>query len=286
MIEIVAPSTSEVAISNNQENIYLQVISQATNESRESEEKNSSLNEEVHDEIESSDNKESQDSSFTEPSSTTMTEEDALKVEKALEHLKTALLQSQSESLHETSHQSNVSNQAFKTYPLEDEAIKVSALSYEGESEKVVPLSSTVDEDLEDETDLVFKDFRQTFYSVTAGEVQVGYGLTYLDDAVKIIDNVMHYYDDEYEWIPIVAVNIDEILELGLNEQGIPSYYGTILEITYPEGLTQHAIVLDACGACSWDNRIDLWVYDHDYQHDILGIEYRIVRKGFSEDDE
>ena len=132
----------------------------------------------------------------------------------------------------------------------------------------------------------MFKDYRQTFYSVTAGEVKVGYGLTYQDDSIKVIDNVMHYYDDEYEWLPIVAVNIDEVLEVGLNERGIPNYYGTILEITYPKGDVQKAIVLDACGACRRHNRIDLWVYDHDYQHDITGIEYRIVREGFKDDKE
>lgn len=137
-----------------------------------------------------------------------------------------------------------------------------------------------------DETDSVYKDYRQTFYSVESGEVKVGYGLKYDDSQIKNIDNVMHYYDDEYEWLPIVAVNIDEVLEVGLNERGVPNYYGTILEITYPEGGTQKAIVLDACGACSWDNRIDLWVYSHDYEHDVKGIEYRVIREGFKEDDE
>ncbi|WP_235069821.1 hypothetical protein [Turicibacter sp. TJ11] len=146
--------------------------------------------------------------------------------------------------------------------------------------------STDVMSDVVEETEEVFRDYRQTFYSVTSGEVKVGYGITYQDDDVMVIDNVMHYYDDEYEWLPIVAVNIDEVLAVGLNERGIPNYYGTILEITYPEGETQKAIVLDACGACSWDNRIDLWVYDQDYQHDIKGIEYRIVREGFRENEE
>lgn len=132
----------------------------------------------------------------------------------------------------------------------------------------------------------VFEDYRQTFYSVESGEVKVGYGLKYDDSQIRNIDNVMHFYDDEYEWLPIVAVNIDEVLEVGLDERGIPNYYGTILEITYPEGGTQKAIVLDACGACSWDNRIDLWVYSHDYEHDVKGIQYRVVREGFKEDDE
>lgn len=138
----------------------------------------------------------------------------------------------------------------------------------------------------EEITSPVFEDYRQTFYSVESGEVKVGYGLEYDDSQIRNIDNVMHFYDDEYEWLPIVAVNIDEVLEVGLDERGIPNYYGTILEITYPEGETQKAIVLDACGACSWDNRIDLWVYSHDYEHDVKGIQYRVVREGFKEDEE
>ena len=165
-----------------------------------------------------------------------------------------------------------------------------------GEELEITPVSTIVSTDSDEstdgvsdvveETEEVFRDYRQTFYSVTSGEVKVGYGLTYQDDDVMVIDNVMHYYDDEYEWLPIIAVNIDEVLAVGLNERGIPNYYGTILEITYPEGETQKAIVLDACGACSWDNRIDLWVYDQDYQHDIKGIEYRIIREGFKENEE
>ena len=165
-----------------------------------------------------------------------------------------------------------------------------------GEELEITPVSTIVSTDSDESTDVVsdvveeteevFRDYRQTFYSVTSGEVKVGYGLTYQDDDVMVIDNVMHYYDDEYEWLPIIAVNIDEVLAVGLNERGIPNYYGTILEITYPEGETQKAIVLDACGACSWDNRIDLWVYDQDYQHDIKGIEYRIIREGFKENEE
>lgn len=178
----------------------------------------------------------------------------------------------------------DVENQAFMLKQPSDEMVKATLLStnYSTASTEVTHVMS----ETEEETEEVFKNYRQTFYSVTAGEVKVGYGLTYQDDGVKVIDNVMHYYDDEYEWLPIVAVNIDEVLEVGLNERGIPNYYGTILEITYPEGETQKAIVLDACGACSWDNRIDLWVYDHDYQHDIKGIEYRIIREGFREDEE
>lgn len=159
-----------------------------------------------------------------------------------------------------------------------------------GEDKDIAAISMTYDSepdaDLE-ETAPVYKDYRQTFYSVQSGEVKVGYGLSYNDTEIRNIDNVMHFYDEEYqEWLPIVAVNINEVLEVGLNERGVPIYYGTILEITYPSGDAQKAIVLDACGACSRDNRIDLWVYEKDYNHDVKGIEYRVIREGFKDEDE
>ena len=80
-----------------------------------------------------------------------------------------------------------------------------------GEELEITPVSTIVSTDSDESTDVVsdvveeteevFKDYRQTFYSVTSGEVKVGYGLTYQDDDVMVIDNVMHYYDDEYEWL-------------------------------------------------------------------------------------
>ena len=127
----------------------------------------------------------------------------------------------------------------------------------------------------------VFENYRQTFYAVTNGEVKVGYGLTYQDNGIKNIDNVMHYYDEEYEWLPVVAVDIDEVLASGLDKRGVPNYYGTVLEIEYPNGVCQNAVVLDACGACSWDERIDLWLYSPDHKLDVEGIKYKVIRNGF-----
>ena len=84
-----------------------------------------------------------------------------------------------------------------------DEMVKATRLSPHSStgSSEVTYVTNEIDE----EAEVVFKDYRQTFYSVTAGEVKVGYGLTYQDDSVKVIDNVMHYYDAQYEWLPIVA---------------------------------------------------------------------------------
>ena len=265
-------SSSNVLVTNLEQNqIESQQLMNVLISTEENETQISFLNKESNDDTPSNQKQESQAlhkvNSSSEVSDIPSIEEDEAKK-------KAALNQSQNEDLEENAQQ-EVSNQAFKLSSSGDEIVKAIPLSTISNSDSTV-----------DETETVFKDYRQTFYSVTAGEVKVGYGLTYQDDSVKVIDNVMHYYDAQYEWLPIVAINIDEVLEVGLNERGIPNYYGTVLEITYPEGDTQKAIVLDACGACSWDNRIDLWVYDHDYQHDIKGIEYRIVREGFKDDKE
>ena len=272
-------SSSNVLVTNLEQNqIESQQLMNVLISTEENETQISFLNKESNDDTPSNQKQESQAlhtvNSSSEISDIASIEEDEAKKKAALANLQAALSESQNEDLEENPQQ-EVSNQAFKLSSSGDEIVKVIPLSTISNSDRTI-----------DETETVFKDYRQTFYSVTGGEVKVGYGLTYQDDSVKVIDNVMHYYDAQYEWLPIVAINIDEVLEVGLNERGIPNYYGTVLEITYPEGDTQKAIVLDACGACSWDNRIDLWVYDHDYQHDIKGIEYRIVREGFKDDKE
>lgn len=263
-------SSSNLSLTNLEEDqIESQQLIDELNGVAEKETKISFLNTESNDDLGSNPKQESQ--TFHKVSSSSQVDNlantDDVKKEVALSNLEAALSQINQEE--------DISNQSFHLNH-SDEIAKVMPISIKSSSEKLP----------EEETEVVFKDYRQTFYSVTAGEVKVGYGLTYQDDSVKVIDNVMHYYDDEYEWLPIVAVNIDEVLEVGLNERGIPNYYGTILEITYPKGDVQKAIVLDACGACRRHNRIDLWVYDHDYQHDITGIEYRIVREGFKDDKE
>lgn len=272
-------SSSNVLVTNLEQNqIESQQLMNVLISTEENETQISFLNKESNDYTPSNQKQESQAlhtvNSSSEISDIASIEEDEAKKKAALANLQAALSESQNEDLEENPQQ-EVSNQAFKLSSSGDEIVKAIPLSTISNSDRTI-----------DETETVFKDYRQTFYSVTGGEVKVGYGLTYQDDSVKVIDNVMHYYDAQYEWLPIVAINIDEVLEVGLNERGIPNYYGTVLEITYPEGDTQKAIVLDACGACSWDNRIDLWVYDHDYQHDIKGIEYRIVREGFKDDKE
>lgn len=218
------------------------------------------------------------------------------KIEKANEALQAALVSARHNTEEQSLNEDQVEETSVNESIEESEIVEASEEIMEQPS-VAVARNFTPSAEIEEETPIegqsyeteitspVFEDYRQTFYSVESGEVKVGYGLKYDDSQIRNIDNVMHFYDEEYEWLPIVAVNIDEVLEVGLDERGIPNYYGTILEITYPEGGTQKAIVLDACGACSWDNRIDLWVYSHDYEHDVKGIQYRVVREGFKEDE-
>lgn len=125
------------------------------------------------------------------------------------------------------------------------------------------------------------KDYRQTYYSVQEGERNLGAGYNVNSSEIEVINNIMNFYDNEYGYLPIVAININEVLDSGLNAQGTPNLYGSVIEIKYPNEDTQKAIVLDACGACSRASKIDLWVYNNAPSLDISGIEFKYVRKGW-----
>lgn len=128
--------------------------------------------------------------------------------------------------------------------------------------------------------------YRQTFYSVIGNnETNLGYiGLSYKE--ARNINNVMHYFDDQYGWLPVVAVDIDAVIASGKNEVGTYNIYGTVLNIDYEDGTNADAIILDACGACAEHDRIDLWVYRDDYTHDKRIEAITVVRQGFEEENE
>ena len=126
-----------------------------------------------------------------------------------------------------------------------------------------------------------YKNYRQTYYSVQEGEISLGSLYYYGHDKVKAIDNVMHFNDSEYGWIPIVAININEVYASGVNENGTPNLYGSVIEMKYNNDTTTKAIVLDACGECSRSSKIDLWVYRNDQTLDTQGVDFRYLRKGW-----
>lgn len=122
--------------------------------------------------------------------------------------------------------------------------------------------------------------FRQTVYTVAEGETSLGSGLYYGHPSVKPINNVMHYNDSEYGWLPIYAININEVLASGLNQQGRPNIYGSIIELK-SGSKSWFAFVGDACGACSRSSKVDLWTYNLDHSLDIGNVDWRIVRYGY-----
>lgn len=125
------------------------------------------------------------------------------------------------------------------------------------------------------------KNYRQTYYSVQEGETNLGAGYNMYSSQVRVIDNVMNFYDQEYGYLPIVAININEVLASGLNHRGTPNLYGSVIQMKYPNGKVQKAIVLDACGACSRAKKIDLWVYYNAPSLDISNVEFKYIRKGW-----
>ena len=124
------------------------------------------------------------------------------------------------------------------------------------------------------------KGYRQTVYSISEGETHLGSGLYYGHPSVRNINNVMHYNDAEYGWLPIYAININEVTASGQNSRGIWNIYGSIIEMRQGDK-TWYAFLGDACGECSRSNKIDLWTYSVDLSLDTTGIDWRIVRYAY-----
>lgn len=130
--------------------------------------------------------------------------------------------------------------------------------------------------------EVVYEQYRQTVFTVIEDtERQLGSGHRYGDSNIRNIDNVMHYNDAEYGWLPIIAVDIDEVYASGLNERGTPNIYGSVVELTYQDDIKTNAIILDACGACTNHDRIDLWTYKLDYELDVDDVKLKRIRQGY-----
>lgn len=125
------------------------------------------------------------------------------------------------------------------------------------------------------------QNYRQTYYSVIENKEQkLGSGHTYLSEDIKNISNIMHYNDKEYGWLPIYAINMNEVINSGQNEGGTWNLFGSIIELKRGED-TWMGIVLDSCGKCRYEPKIDLWVYNNQIDLDVSGIDWRIVRYGY-----
>ena len=124
------------------------------------------------------------------------------------------------------------------------------------------------------------QDYRQTYYSVVDGETTLGSLFYYGHSSIRNINNIMHYNDSQYGWLPVYAINMNEVTSSGQNANGTWNIYGSVIELRQGDK-TWCGIVLDACGACRYSNKIDLWTYSHDVSLDVTGLDWRIVRYGY-----
>ena len=125
--------------------------------------------------------------------------------------------------------------------------------------------------------------YRQTYYSVVEGETRLGSGYGINSPEVRNINNVMHFNDSVYGWLPIYAVNMNEVTASGTNSKGIWNLYGSVIEIKDQNNNSKLGIVLDACGACRYANKIDLWVYNNQASLDVKNLDWKYIRKGWNE---
>lgn len=128
-------------------------------------------------------------------------------------------------------------------------------------------------------------EFRQTIYDVVQeGGVQVSHGEYWNSPNMRVHNNLIQYYDNQYGWVQVVALNIDQVKEHG--SVVTSEMLGSIIEMRYPNGEVKNAIVLDVCGAARTSRKVDLWVYDFSNAKggtntgDIHGVEFRFVRFG------
>ena len=128
--------------------------------------------------------------------------------------------------------------------------------------------------------------FRQTVYDVVReGGVQVSHGEYWNSKNMRVHNNVIQYHDKEYGWIQVVALNIDQVKEYGSVVNS--SMLGSVIEMRYPNGHVEKAVVLDVCGAARTQRKVDLWVYDlhkakaNTNTGDIKGVEFKFIRFGF-----
>lgn len=126
------------------------------------------------------------------------------------------------------------------------------------------------------------KGYRQTYYSVAEGELNLGAGYNVNSREVSVINNVMNFYDNTYGNLPIYAIDMNEVLASGLNSKGTPNLYGSVIEIEDEYGNRSKGIILDACGACRYAKKIDLWTYNNNQSHDVSNLKFRYLRYGWN----
>ena len=81
------------------------------------------------------------------------------------------------------------------------------------------------------------------------GGVVASYGLFWNDDDMRVENNYIQYNDEQYGWVNVYALNVDQMKEYGTVVTS--TALGSIIEVRLPDSSSHYGIVLDVCGACA-----------------------------------
>lgn len=128
--------------------------------------------------------------------------------------------------------------------------------------------------------------YTRTYYDVDVeGGVISSYGIYWNDENMRVENNFIQYHDEEYGWVNVYALNVDQMKEYGTVVTS--TALGSIIEVKLPNSESTHfGIVLDVCGACAKAKKIDVWVKNQyeaskNNTHINNEVEFRFKRFGF-----
>lgn len=128
--------------------------------------------------------------------------------------------------------------------------------------------------------------YTRTYYDVDVeGGIISSYGIYWNDENMRVENNFIQYHDEEYGWVNVYALNVDQMKEYGTVVTS--TALGSIIEVKLPNSESTHfGIVLDVCGACAKAKKIDVWVKNQyvaseNNTHINNEVEFRFKRFGF-----
>ena len=124
--------------------------------------------------------------------------------------------------------------------------------------------------------------FKQTTYSVKdEGLHTTANGTKWNSDKTRINNNTIQYFDNQFGWCDIYAVNIDQVKEHGTGKASVynSKLHGSIMEVKHQDGTTTNGIILDACGEARKKAIIDKWVYNQEKENEM--VDWFIKRQGW-----
>ena len=152
------------------------------------------------------------------------------------------------------------------------------------EEEKINPNDIRTDGNKTNRFDLdkLNTNFKQTTYSVKDENLKItANGTKWNGDKTRVNNNSIQYYDNQFGWCDIYAVNIDQVKEHGTGKAAVynSSLHGSIMEIKHQDGTTTNGIILDACGEAKKKAIIDKWVYNQEKENEM--VDWFIKRQGW-----